>query len=237
MVDLELLESRESPMISLLLAAFFFVGVHLFVSGTGLRQTLVDKIGEKPYLGLFSLLSLLGMVWLCSSYAALTTTNGWWHPEPARHAVALLMLLAFQLVTIGLTTPSPTVAGGEELLNQDQPAKGIVRVTRHPFLWGVALWALAHLLINGDAPSVVFFGAFLVLALMGPFAIDAKRKKKHGELWDGFAAVTSNLPFAAIVSGRNTLRIGEIGWWRIVLGLVLYGVFRFAHEWAFGLPV
>ena len=86
------------------------------------------------------------------------------------------------------------------------------------------MWASSHLLISGDLPSLVLFGAFLFLALVGPLSIDAKRKKKHGERWDRFAAVTSNLPFAAIVSGRNSLRVGELGWWRIALGLVLFVV-------------
>lgn len=221
-------------MVSLLLAAIFFVGIHLFVSGTGLRQRLVDKLGELPYLGLFSVLSLVGIVWLCSAYGALTSENDLWHPDLAKPPVFLLMLFAFQFVVIGLTTPSPTAAGGEAVLDQDEPARGMLRVTRHPFLWGVAMWAVSHLLISGDVPSLMFFGAFLVLALVGPSSIDAKRKKKHGERWDRFATVTSSLPFAAIASGRNSLRIGEIGWWRIALGLVLFVTAQYAHEWAFG---
>jgi uncharacterized membrane protein len=221
-------------MISLLFAALFFVGIHLVVSGTGLRQRLVDKLGELPYMGLFSVLSLVGIVWLCSSYATLASENDLWHPDAVKSPVHLLMLLAFLFVVIGLTTPSPTAAGGEALLDQDEPAKGILRVTRHPFLWGVVVWAFSHLLISGDVASLIFFGAFLVLGLAGPPSIDAKREKKHGERWDRFAAVTSNLPFAAIVSGRNSLRIGELGWWRIALGLVLFAIVQLGHEWAFG---
>lgn len=221
-------------MISLLLAAVFFVGIHLFVSGTSLRQRFVDRIGERAYLSSFAVVSLLGIVWLSGAYAALTSENDLWHPVVLKHLVHLLMFIAFQLVVIGFTTPSPTVLGGGTLLDRDEPATGILRVTRHPFLWGVMLWALSHLLINGDLPSLVFFGAFFVLAVLGPPSIDAKRKKNHGEHWDRFAAVTSNIPFAAIVSGRNSLRIGEIGWWRIALGLALYAIVQFAHEWVFG---
>jgi uncharacterized membrane protein len=135
---------------------------------------------------------------------------------------------------IGLTTPSPTAVGGEAVLEEEVPAKGMLRVTRHPFLWGVATWALAHLLVATSAAYLVFFGALLLLAVVGPFSIDAKRGQAWGEKWTRFAEATSSVPFLAISQGRNTLELAEIGWWRPALGLVLYAVFLGAHGWLFG---
>ena len=63
--------------------------------------------------------------------------------DTLRLVVLVLTFFAFELVAIGLTTPSPTATGGESLLRSADPAKGILRVTRHPFLWGVALWSLS----------------------------------------------------------------------------------------------
>src|SRR2546429_8678386 len=82
-------------------------------------------------------------------------------------------------------------------------ARGMVRVTRHPFLWGVALWSLVHLIMNGDQASVILSGSLLLLALGGTVAIDAKRRRKFGDAWTQFAQTTSSVPFAAILSGRN----------------------------------
>ncbi len=62
-------------MISLLAAACFFVGIHLFISGTPLRDAIVARIGEQPYLGLFSLASLAGIVWLCMAYGNATPSH------------------------------------------------------------------------------------------------------------------------------------------------------------------
>ncbi len=216
------------------LAAAFFVGIHFGLSGTSLRGKVVERIGEKAFQAIFSLLSLLGIIWMSWTYSAAESAD-LWTPVAWLHPVThLLTLLAFLLVVIGVATPSPTAVGGESALGEDEPARGIVRITRHPFLWGVALWALAHLLVCTDLDSLVFFGALLLLAIVGPFSIDAKRERKLGEEWTRFADSTSRVPFLAILQGRNTLELAEIGWWRIALALVLYAVFLGAHGWLFG---
>lgn len=221
-------------MISLVLAAAFFVGIHLFISGTRLRGVLVEWLGEGPYRGLFSLLSLVGIVWMSVAYSSAPLVELWgdgdWFQPPAQ----VLMVCAFLLVGIGLTTPNPTSVGAEGLLEQEVPATGILRITRHPFLTGVAVWALVHVVFNGDAASLLFFGALGVLAIAGPFSIDRKRARASGDAWQRFAAVTSRLPFLAIAQGRNSLAFGELGWWRIALGVALYALFLWIHPWLFG---
>jgi uncharacterized membrane protein len=107
----------------------------------------------------------------------------------------------------------------------------MVRITRHPFLWGVALWALVHLIVNGDLAGLILFGALLVLALGGTVSIDAKRRRAFGEQWTQFAAVTSCVPFAAIAAGRNRLGAAllEIGIWRPLAALAVYAVVFYLH--------
>ncbi|MEE2673087.1 MAG: NnrU family protein [Myxococcota bacterium] len=221
-------------MISLALAALFFVGLHLLVAGTRIRERFVAVLGELGYMGAFSLAATVGIVWLCMAWAASPPAAPQWSLAFLRPVVLVLMLLAFVFVVVGLTTPSPTVTGGEGQLEGDEPARGILRITRHPFLWGVAIWGVCHVAMNPDAPSLLFFGSLLGLAGLGPLSIDAKRRRKHGERWDRFAAVTSNVPFAAIVAGRNRLAVGELGGWRIVLAVVLYAAFLAAHPMLFG---
>jgi uncharacterized membrane protein len=87
---------------------------------------------------------------------------------------------------------------------------------------------------NGDVASVIFFGTFFVLALFGTLSIDAKRKRKMGLAWEAFAARTSNLPFAAIASGRNNLRVGELFGWRFWAAAGIFLVVLFAHARLFG---
>jgi uncharacterized membrane protein len=221
-------------MSALLAAAAYFVLIHLLVSGTRLRDRLVQRIGEGPYMGLFSLASVVGLYWLAASYgdARADARVFWGMSEAGRWIQIALQLPAMLLVTTGLTTRNPTSVRQESALSRPDLVQGVLRITRHPFLWGVALWAAAHLLVNGDAASLVLFGSLLALAVFGTFSIDAKRKRALGADWEPFAAQTSNIPFAA---GRR-ISLTEIGWWRILLGTAIWAALLFAHPHLFGAP-
>jgi uncharacterized membrane protein len=88
--------------------------------------------------------------------------------------------------------------------------------------------------VNGDLASVIFFGSFLVLAVAGPFSIDRKRQRAFGDAWNRFTALTSNVPFMAIIEGRNAFKLGELDWWRVFLVLVIYGLILYFHQTLFG---
>ena len=225
-------------MASLLAAAAVFVLLHRLVSGTRARDALAGRIGEGPYMGLFSLASVAGLAWLGFSYAAARTAAwnaSYWDVTPITWKIQLLLQgFAFLFVVAGLTTPNPTSVKQEGTLSRADVVKGMLRITRHPFLWGVALWAAGHLLVNGDRASIILFGAMLVLALSGTTSIDAKRRRALGPTWHAFATQTSNFPFAAILSGRQTLKIGEIGGWRIVAAIIVYVGLLLAHPFLFG---
>jgi uncharacterized membrane protein len=221
-------------MVWLLAACAFFLGIHVVISGSPLRGVIVSRIGERAYLGLFSLLSLIGMVWLARAYMRADGRWLWSPPLALRWMAPLLILVALLFVVVGLTTPSPTAAGGEGRLDVQEPARGVLRITRHPFLWGVALWAITHMAVNGDSASLALFGTLLGLALVGPLLIDAKRRRAFGPKWERFAAVTSNVPFAAVVAGRNAMRLGEIGTWRIALAVAVWAALLMVHPWLFG---
>jgi uncharacterized membrane protein len=222
-------------MTSLVLAAFTFAGLHLFVSGTRLRDALVARLGERAYRGLFSLASALALGWLILAYAKVRVPMP--TPLPALKGPAdLLLLVAFVLVVLGLATPGPTIVGAEKLLAQGVEARGIHRVTRHPFMWGVSLWALVHLVLNPEPAGLVFFGTFLGVACAGTFSIDHKRARLYGDAWARYAATTSNVPFAAIAQGRNRLAAGELGLWKVAIGVAAYAGFLLFHARFFGLP-
>jgi uncharacterized membrane protein len=225
-------------MVSLLAAAAFFVLLHLLVSGTRVRGALTAVVGDGPYMGLFSLTSVAGLTWLGFAFAGARTASwnvSYWDIVPAtRHLQLALMLLAMLLIVPGLTTPNPTSVRQEGALDRPDVTKGMLRITRHPFLWGVAIWAAGHLLVNGDRAGIVLFGSMLALAIFGTTSIDAKRKRALGDKWDAFAAQTSNIPFAAILAGRQSLKLGEIGWWRIALAVAIYAALLFGHPYAFG---
>lgn len=225
-------------MTSLIAAAAFFVLLHLLVSGTRLRGVIAGTIGEGAYMGLFSLVSVAGIVWLSMAYGdargAGVDQTYWDVGAAGRHASLLIQLLAFLFIVPGLVTPNPTSVRQEGSLDRPDVVRGMLRITRHPFLWGVAIWAAGHLLVNGDTASILLFGSMLLLAIFGTFSIDAKRKRALGPKWEAFAAQTSNIPFGAIASGRQKLALGEIGWWKILLAAAIWAAVLFAHPYAFG---
>lgn len=225
-------------MVSLICAAAFFVLLHLLVSGTRVRDVLTGLVGQGPYMGLFSLASVAGLVWLGFAFAhgrSEPWNLAYWAVTPATRWVQLIAMLAAMLLIVpGLTTPNPTSVAQEAALDRPDVIKGMLRITRHPFLWGMAIWAGGHLLVNGDRAGLVLFGSLLILALFGTASIDGKRRRALGDKWDSFAAQTSNVPFAAILAGRQTLEIGEIGGWRILLAIAIYAALLVGHPYAFG---
>jgi uncharacterized membrane protein len=215
-------------MFSLFVAAIFFAGIHLGVSGTDMRDRLVAKIGQPAYMILFSLASLAGLLWLINAYQGAPYLETWGQPAFWKPVAVVLMLPAFLLAVIGLTTPNPTSVAQEALVAK--PPQGIVCVTRHPFLMGTALWALVHLVANGDVASLLLFGSLAVVALVGTVSIDAKRRRSLGApAWEAFASKTSIIPFAAILAGRTTFSVKDLGRWRPAAGVIAYVLMLGGH--------
>jgi uncharacterized membrane protein len=221
-------------MTELIAAAAFLLASHYGISSTPLRGWLVARLGERAYLGLYSLIALGAIVWLIAAYARAPYLELW--PTPAWLAWVPLIVMPFALVLAvsGLSTLNPTAVGAPDTLDRAEPVRGIFRVTRHPFMWSVGLWAGAHIIANGDLAGLVLFATFGTLALLGTLLIDRKFAARRGADWQRFAAASSNLPFAAILVGRQRFVFAEIGWWRIALALVVYVALLGAHPWLFG---
>lgn len=218
----------------LLVAALFFVGTHIGIGATPLRAELIERVGLGRYRLLYSLVAIVALVWLVMAYRAAPYLP-LWQPGPiARHLALVGMLPALLLLVTAVMQPNPTAVGQEVDPDAPEPARGMLRVTRHPMMWGIAIWAAAHLLANPDLASVVFFGALLVLALGGAAALDYRLTRANRPGWGVFVQRTSFLPFAAIIEGRQQLIWAEIGWSRLVVALVALVVLLAAHPWLFG---
>lgn len=211
----------------LIVATAAFVLTHL-VSGTPLRPKLVAALGEWPYRGVYSgaaFLTLGAMIW---AYIGVPREPLW----PGLRLVPIaVMPFAFVLIACGYYR-NPTMVGADKLLQSDDPARGVIRITRHPIMWGVMLWAAAHVLARGDVKSLVFFGGLLLVAFLGTLSMD--RRKRANPDFVRFAALTSHIPFVAIAQGRNRLVWREIGWMRPVIGLAAFALFLAVHRWLFG---
>ena len=216
-----------SPTAHLLIGAVLFYGGHVLLAAAPIRPRLAARLGQRGFAMVYSSVALLGLVWLGYGYAVAPRQRWWGGPDLAA-APLVLMAPATVLIVGAFSQRNPTVVGQSKALGAEA-ARGILAVTRHPFLWAVAFWALGHLVVNGDLPSLVLFGGMLALALLGTAEIDRKSRQRDPAGWAAFAARSSNLPFAAIAAGRNRLRWAEIGWWRFTLAALLYAALIGAH--------
>lgn len=131
----------------LILCAIVFVGAHFLLSALPVRDWLTARLGERLFTPLYAaiaLASLLGMIW---GYSRAPVVPLW--PMPRWLAVLPLAVMpfAFWLLIEGLSRPNPTAVGQRVA---DPKPKGVFAVTRHPGLWGFALWAATHMVVNGD---------------------------------------------------------------------------------------
>lgn len=228
-------------MIGTLTAVFWamlaFVGGHFLLSWPRVRSRVASAMGERGFSAAYSGLMVLLLVWVVASYRVAPPLLLWDFGPGVNLLPILLMPFALMLAVTGLASRNPTAVMGERMLEHGLPVTGILTVTRHPFLCGVAIWGLTHLAANGDAASVMLFGGMSVLAIGGMFAIDHKRAVKLGPLWEDFAAKTSRVPFGAVPRGQTRVDWAGIGWVRPLIGLVAYVLLYLFHDLLFGVPV
>ena len=217
----------------LALAAFIWFGIHAFISGAELRWAIARRIGEPAFRGFFSVISLASLAFLIQAYRQAPFYPLWFAPRPIHWLPLVVMPLALALIVGAFSVPNPTAVGAEKILERTDAARGVLRITRHPFLWGVGLWSGAHLLVTGHVAAILFFGALLITALRGTSSIDEKRRRTNKAEFSRYAEVTSNAPFAAVFSGRNRLVWGEL-WVPAVIAALLLAVILHLHLRAFG---
>lgn len=221
-------------MLQLILASLFFLSLHFGVAATRLRLQMIEKFGPVPYRIAFASLALLGLLWLVFAWRQAPYIPLWGQPALFRYLAIVLMPLPFYFVIAGITTKNPARLGQESALTEDFEPVGVLRISRNPMLWGIALWAGLHLLANGDLAALIFFGTFLALSVLGSFDIDRKRLAQVGERWQRYMEQTSNVPFLALIKGKQKLSWAELGWWQVLLALILYGGLLHAHARLFG---
>ncbi len=215
-------------MTSMWLAAVFWLGLHFVVAGP-LRWLLIDKLGERLFRGIFSLLSLAGLVWFVVAYR-MAPFVPLWPTNPAFGWLAFVLLfVGFLLTVVGIGPTNATETNAPRMIADKLPVYGITRVTRHPRLCGLSLWAIAHMLVNGHLAALIMFGALLVTALNGMVSIDRKRRRTLGPLWDEFEKQTSLVPFAAILSGRTRFELAEFQVWQVALAVALFASVVWLH--------
>jgi len=176
-------------LIILVFGLIAFLGAHLFVTCRAQRSAVIARIGERPYKGIMALISLIGIILIgygFAKYRAAGYIVVWEPPSWTRHVTVALLWPAIICVVASYSRGN------------------IWRRLKHPMLVGVKLWAVAHLISNGDLGSIVLFGSILAWAVYD--RITLKRRTDpgappipvRGRANDIIAAVVGTLLYLAL---------------------------------------
>ena len=184
-------------MTQFIVSLLVFLALHSVPAIPAIRQKLVKTLGRRTYLILYSLASLAALGWVFHAALRLDYVE-LWSPEPWQAWFPIVLSpLAFFLLVAGLISPNPVSISFRR--GDNQPG-AIVSITRHPVLWGFFLWAVGHVIANGDLRSLILFGVLALFAVFG--IVMTERRNKLNPLRDP----TSVIPFAAVLRGQTRLR-------------------------------
>ena len=214
-------------MTTLLLACVLFFATHIGISGTPLRNALRSGIGANGYLGLYSIVAAGTLGFAIYAFSQADKLQFLWVPGPAARGVTyLLMVVSLIFLVGGFLVANPTQVGQEKKLAQ--APRGVIQITRHPIQWAFILWAVGHIVGNGDVAGLIFFSTIGLVAILGTISMDKRKAQEDG--FESFAAATSNVPFAAIVAGRASVNPRQ---WLLPIGVGLVAWFAVARLHAY----
>lgn len=206
------------------LTAFFLS--HAIPVRPPVRPWLISGLGLRGYLVSYSALSVAVLVWLVGA-AARAPHIGIIPPEPMLRWVPIVVMpIVCALAIAGLRANNPLSFGGMGHRKFDPKQPGVLAVSRHPILLAAALWAFAHLLVNGDLAHVILFGMMGGFAIIGMGILDRRKKREMGKAWQQAAAQTG------VCDLRRLPSIHPLNW---MVAAGLYGVLLLVHEGVIGL--
>ena len=203
-----------------------FASSHMLLSSRAIRTRLVARLGDQRFRAAYSTVALAFFAPLVYYY--LTHRHGgallWSAPDSVAVEFLLVFVnvIGFVLLVAGVMTPSPASLAGAP---RDEPG-GAQRITRHPVFMGMGIWALAHVISNGHASDVAFFGGIVVFVLVGSWHQDQRKLAEGDKRFERFHATTAFLPF----TGREALRgLMELPPLAVVIGVVVAMIARYLH--------
>jgi uncharacterized membrane protein len=215
--------------------AVSFLVSHLVISSSAVRARLISAVGEQPYRGIYSLVAAATLGPLIYEFARNKHAGPLlWYLRavaPVRLLAWVLMLTALILFVGSFINPNPAGMGAP---GGTKEPRGILKITRHPSFVAFSLFGIAHMLMNGWAGDVIFFGMFPALGILGGMHQDQRKIRELGESYREFVEKTSFVPFAALLSGRVRWSSTDIPWAAIGAGVVLTVAIIALHPMMFG---
>ena len=191
------------PMSLLIPTCVLFVGTHLLLSHP-LRDGLAGRIGERGFQIAYSIVAIATFIMVVQAWRGMPPEPPLWTVGDGLWILATLLVLFASILFMGSLIGNPALAApGAEKAAAAAP-RGVFAITRHPMMWGFALWAVAHVMVMPTPAQIVLSATIIFLALVGSAGQDAKKARLMGDAWHGWAARTSFMPYARQLSGKSS---------------------------------
>ena len=215
---------KDTAVIIVLL--LLFAASHMLLSSRAIRASLVARLGDRTFLVVYSTVALVLFAPLVYYYLTHLHSGPLLWSVPATGAVEFVLVLAnvvgFVLAVAGVMTPSPASVGGTPV---DEP-RGAHRITRHAVFMGMGIWALAHLVANGFASDVAFFGGIVLFVLVGSWHQDRRKLAGGDPRFERFHAATAFIPFTRRGALRGLMELPPLA---VIIGIAVALVARYLH--------
>ncbi len=220
----------------LIWALIAFVGTHFLMSHP-LRAPMVKALGDKGFQIVYSLVSFATLFWAIKAFQAIPRgTIDTWRVGDGFWALATILMLFGSILFIGSLFGNPALTPAATNAAASAPAKGVFAITRHPMMWGFALWGAVHMLVAPYQANLYFTAAFIILALVGAWGQDIKKARLAPDAWSNWKARTSYFPFARQITGKSSWGSAWPGVRTFTLGVILWLGASYLHP-QFGAPV
>jgi len=193
-----------TPQAGLFLSSIAFVGTHFLLSHP-LRRPLSRRLGGAAFQGVYSLIALILFGAMIYFYRVIgREPERLWDAGDAGWIAGTLLMWLAAILLVGSFIKNPALVGAK---GSTGGPSGVFRITRHPMMWSIAIWAGVHLMIIAAPKALVFDGALLILALGGAAGQDAKKARQFGEAWHEWTAQTAFIPFTRGVSNPGAVAL------------------------------
>ena len=220
---------------SLILALIAFVGSHFLMSHP-LRAPMVARLGENAFRGVYSLVSLATFAWVVMAFRAAPRGAYLWVSDDVIWGIASGLMLLGAILFVGSLIGNPAMPAPGAEAAAKKPVHGVFHITRHPMMWGFALWAIVHALVAPYAASLALTGGLLILALGGSAGQDRKKAVLMGAAWADWSSRTHFMPFGAQLTGKAAWKTAWPGLTLVLAGIVVWLGISYVHP-MLGAPV
>jgi uncharacterized membrane protein len=219
----------------LIWALITFVGTHFLMSHP-LRALMAMRFGTAQFQIVYSVVALATFVWVVLAFRAAPVTAPLWEAGDGLWATASLFMLGGAILLAGSFAGNPALPRPDAGSLAKSPARGVFAITRHPMMWGFALWALVHLLVSPQEKVILLTTGLAILALGGSAGQDRKKAVLMGEEWRDWASRTSFIPFGNQLAGKASWSTAWPGTTIFLVGVVVWLLATYAHP-LLGAPV